>query len=216
MKFEIEGAGTVALSSPRVVLVGYSGRNADEVRAHIAELAEHGVPAPAEIPALWEVPTDLLSQEPKIEAPRSGTSGEAEPVLLFRSGEVFVTVGSDHTDRQLERTSMDLAKCAFPKVVGKRCWPLASVRAIWDRLVLRSDVESNGAWRRYQEASLEQLLEPEWFADRFGGVGDTVVFCGTVSALNGVDTAAEGFRASLYNPINRQQLSCLYRIGTRQ
>lgn len=215
MKFEIEGAEAVELRSPQIILVGYSGRNADEVRAHIDELAQHGVPAPAEVPAVWEVPTDLLRQEMMIEAPRSGTSGEAEPVLLLQAGQVFVTVGSDHTDRQLERTQMDRAKRAFPKIVARRCWPLNSARPAWDQIALSSDVEVNGQWRRYQEGFLSQLLQPEWFVERFGGREDTVIFCGTVPALHGMETAADGFRASLYNPVTRQQLSCLYRIRTR-
>ena len=214
MEFEIPGKTALELNCSRLAVVGYAGRNVAEVKAHIAELAQHGVPVPKEIPAVWDVPPESLSQATAIDARASGTSGEVEPVLLFHSSGVYVTVGSDHTDRELERTSMERAKAAFPKVVARQCWLLASVRSVWDQLELRSDIEIDGVWHRYQEGTLAQLLPLEWFVERFSDRVDTVAFCGTVSTLGGMETAATAFRISLRNPTNSQEIVWQYRIGS--
>ena len=195
----------------RLVLVGYSGRDQAAVQAHVEELLAHGVPAPAEVPAVWEVPASLLSSDAVVKVNGASTSGEAEPVLLLRDEGAFVAVGSDHTDRDLERTDMDAAKAACPKLVSRTAWTLASVRDEWDQIELRSDVLVDGEWRPYQRAVLGELLEPEWYISCFPA--PAVVFCGTVAAADGLVTNATAFRASLRRPSDGAVLVCEYEIG---
>jgi len=203
---------TLTLDGADLVLVGYSGRDTDAVRAHVAELAAHGVPAPAEVPSVWRVPSTLLTQSSAVVAEAGTTSGEVEPVLLLIGGEAYLTVGSDHTDRVLERTSMDGAKAACPKVLARACWPVAGVRAGWDAIALRSEIEVDGAWRPYQHGVLGALLPPEWYVERFAGARPAVVFCGTVPAPGGLVTDATRFRAVLEGgPAGR--IECEYAIG---
>jgi hypothetical protein len=57
---------------------------------------------------------------------------------VLAGGEVFVGVGSDHTDRALERLSIPAAKQACPKVAGTAVWRLDEVEDHWDRLELRA------------------------------------------------------------------------------
>ena len=194
----------------RLVLVGYSGRDRAAVQAHVDELARHGVPEPAEVPAVWEVPLALLAQTEVVRVGR-GTSGEAEPVIVVSDGDAWLTVGSDHTDRELERTSMDDAKRACQKVVARHRWKLPDDDA-WDRLVLRSSIEVDGRWEPYQESTLDALLPPSWFTSRFGGDGDVVVFCGTVATVGDLVTRATAFRAELEDPATAETLVCVYRI----
>jgi hypothetical protein len=196
----------------RLVLVGYSGRDQTAVQAHVDELLEHGVPAPDEVPAVWEIPVALATQAGKVTAPAGRTSGEVEPVLVASRGRVYVTVGSDHTDRELERDSMDAAKEACPKVLAERCWAVDDVRSRWDDLELTSTVCVDGDWRTYQRGSLGQLLPPEWFLERFTSEGDVVVFCGTVPAADGLETSASAFRATLTVPNGGPQLACQYDV----
>lgn len=191
----------------RLILVGYSGRDEAAVRAHVDELARHGVPAPAEVPAVWEVAVDLLTTDDEIKVLAGATSGEAEPVLILRDGEARLAVGSDHTDRDLERTDMDAAKRACPKVVSDASWPLP---ASWDDIELRSEVLVDGEWRPYQQSTLAALRPIEWFVERFGNDGDAVVFCGTVPVIGDLVTSAEGFRAELRR--DGGALRCEYKI----
>ena len=194
----------------RLVLVGYAGRDQAAVQAHVDELAAHGVPVPREVPAVWEVPASLLSSDAVVKVDGAATSGEAEPVLLLRDDGTFLAVGSDHTDRDLERTDMDAAKAACPKLVSPDFWALPDVRDEWDAIELRSDVLVDGGWRPYQQATLSELLEPEWYLSHFDA--PAVVFCGTVPAADGLVTDATAFRAELRRP-NGEVLRCEYEIG---
>ena len=93
------------------------GRDEAAVRRHIEELAAHGIDAPPATPIFWLLPNWLLTLAPATtQVHTAKSSGEVEPVLLrMPDGEVFVTVGSDHTDRDLERSSLLLAKLTCPK-----------------------------------------------------------------------------------------------------
>ena len=61
----------------------------------------------------------------------AGTSGEVEPVVVVAGGEYFLTVGSDHTDRDLERHDIAASKAACTKVIGTTCIPVSGI-AEWD------------------------------------------------------------------------------------
>lgn len=192
---------TITLENPHVVIVGFSGRDEAAVRLHVAELAAEGVPAPESVPAFWEVPSYLLTQDASIAVASEATSGEAEPVLVGADGEVFLTVGSDHTDRELERVSYEKAKLACPKVIARACRPAPDD---WDALMLRSRSERDGAWRTYQEAALAHLRPIAWFLERLGD--GSVMFCGTVPTIGGLETRATSFEAEL------DGMRCCYEI----
>ncbi|HUQ38819.1 MAG TPA: DUF2848 family protein [Acidimicrobiales bacterium] len=202
------------LREPHLVLVGYSGRDQAAVQAHVDELLRHGVPAPTKVPAIWEVPASLLSQQPDLVVRTDGTSGEAEPVIVVHGGRHYLTVGSDHTDRDLERIDMDEAKAACSKVLAPECWPLPGDDT-WDAIGLRSEIEVDGLWQLYQEATLASLLPPSWYLSRFVGEApttDTVIFCGTVATVGDLVTDATAFRATLTDAAGGRSLVCEYRI----
>ena len=125
--------GPVDLEDPLVAIVGYSGHDPSAVQVHLDELAAHGVPQPAVFPAVWELDASTLAPAGSIEADPARSSGEAEPVLMRAGGHWYVSVGSDHTDRELERSSMAAAKSSCPKVVASECWPLADVEGALGR-----------------------------------------------------------------------------------
>ena len=199
------------LRDAHVALVGYSGRDHAAVEAHIEELARLGVPRPPSVPAVWQVPAALLTHGPQVTVSSRDTSGEVEPVIVLRDGSAWLTVGSDHTDRGLERSSMEQAKAACAKVVATDSWPLPDDGS-WDRLRVRSSILVDGEWRPYQDAALSQMLPPSWFLDRFGGDGDAVVFCGTVPVLDQMVLDARAFEAQLEDPLTRRTLSLTYQV----
>src|SRR5204863_7241997 len=105
------------------------------VAAHIPELAAEGVPTPAQVPAFYPVPPDLLYQDGRaIVTAEPATSGEVEYALVVQGGEMWVAVASDHTDRAAERLDIALSKRACPKIVGRSVWRYADVAAHWDDL----------------------------------------------------------------------------------
>jgi hypothetical protein len=206
----------VALEDPQVVVAGFTGRDERSVEAHIAELVELGVPRPDTVPAFFTMPSSLLRVAPatvSVDAPQ--TSGEAEPVLVrLPSGELFVGVGSDHTDREVERRSLHDSKAACAKVVGPEVWPLADVAPYWDELELVGETGPEAA--AYQRSTLADLRRPEEILELVWADGadpgrPLVVFLGTVALEDGFryDSA---FRARLLDPRAGRELVCRYEV----
>ena len=96
----------LAFNYSRMINAGYVGKNQEEVRRHIEELAAKGIPGPKSIPVLFPVVCNALITDSEIEVYGNETSGEVEYVLcIVTEDEVYVGLGSDHTDRHLERLS---------------------------------------------------------------------------------------------------------------
>jgi hypothetical protein len=209
----------VPLEDPQVVVAGYTGRDPAAVQRHIAELAHHGVPAPETVPAFYPVGIELLATAPgPIDVAGGRTSGEAEPVIVrLPGGELYVTIGSDHTDRELEKTSIPLAKAACPKVMSTSLWPLAAVEDGWDDLVLASDVGPAGT--EYQRGTLAGLRRPREILAMIdvAGLADAgralVVFLGTVPLIGGDFSFAPRFRARLFDERTGRELVCEYEVS---
>ncbi len=108
---------------------GYAGRKQDEVAAHIAELAELGVPAPHTTPTLYPIAPYLAQQTDEVFVQHARTSGEAEWALIVTAHGVLLTVACDHTDRALEAHGVAWSKNAAPDVLGSRAWRLRSAGA---------------------------------------------------------------------------------------
>jgi hypothetical protein len=139
----------------RLTIAGFTGRDRQAVEDHITELRRLGVPAPDVSPSFYECDPGLLTTSDEIGVVGGQTSGEVEAVLVQCGHTLLLTVGSDHTDRELERTSIPEAKRACPKVIGRECVPVASIKD-WDSVVLESWID--GQNNPYQSGTLSQLL----------------------------------------------------------
>ena len=75
-----------ALNFPvrRLLMAGFTGRDQKVAMKHVKELREHGVEAPEKIPAFYAVPNHLVAVAGEIEVLGNQTSGEVEPVFLFK------------------------------------------------------------------------------------------------------------------------------------
>ena len=119
VKFKLQATGREADFVPRrIIIAGYTGRNQEEVRSHIRELAAQGIPAPAEIPTIFRATLDRLTMEGEVEVLGGAAAGEAEAVLLVNGDDIWVAVGSDYTDRELEKVNIAAAKQVCPKPVS--------------------------------------------------------------------------------------------------
>ncbi|MCK6471924.1 MAG: DUF2848 domain-containing protein [Planctomycetes bacterium] len=211
------GGAPVSFTARRLICLGYTGRDQAAVRAHIEELKHEGVPPPAQVPLVLPAPARILSQDEAIEVVSPRTSGEVEPVFFISGARVWVGVGSDHTDRALERHDILSSKQVCPKVVGRDVWAFEDVRKGWDCLQLKSwtggapDGESV-----YQDGLLARLLEPERLlelaSEAVGSRDGLVVFGGTVPVLGGEMRCESSFRAELCDPITGDSLRLAYRV----
>ncbi len=199
----------------RLVCCGWVGRDRAALQAHIDELAQLGVPAPTRVPIYMNFSTYLLSTDEEITVVSDRSSGEVEYVLLCRGGEIWVTVGSDHTDRDIESTSIPASKQMYAKVVAADCWPYAELRDHWGSLVLRCQVTREGQRTLYQEAALGEILSPD---DLLAGMPEppaadegVVVFSGTIATRGGL-VYGDAYELTLEDPVLARTIRTRYRV----
>lgn len=186
-----EGTKTLPVEVEHLYIAGFAGRDINATMAHIEELAEMGVPRPASIPSYYDNGTNLLVQDGKIQVVGKGSSGEVEFVVLRHAGELYVGIGSDHTDRDLESVDVPKAKQVCPKPVGKTLWKYEEVKDHWDELTMESWQVFDGETVLYQSGKAESLLPIETVAEgiwkeRGADLTNAVMFCGTVAAIGGI------------------------------
>jgi 2-keto-4-pentenoate hydratase/2-oxohepta-3-ene-1,7-dioic acid hydratase in catechol pathway len=201
----------------KVYCIGYSGRNQDKVMEHIKELAEIGVPKPVEIPALYPIRLSSLTQGSVIEVLGGKTGGEAEVVLIFgrTSEDIYVTVGSDHTDRELETVDINKSKQVCDKPFAKKAWLFRDLLDHWDQLILSSSVRINSEWVHYQEHTVQSILHPkniiEFLNHKNVKLSNAVFFSGTVPLKKGF-MFGDQFKMKLIDPVINDEISWEYEI----
>ncbi len=202
----------------RMVNAGYVGRDQNEVRRHIEELAEKGIPGPETTPTLYPVICRTLTTDSEIEVYSHETSGEVEYVLLVANEkEIYVGLGSDHTDRHLEETDIPRSKQICPNLISRRVWPLGEVVDHWDELILRSQVVKDGEKIRYQEGALALILSPAGLMDFVrskidGPLKEIVIFSGTLGMVTGEFVFGEAFMAELVDERLSRRLDLAYAV----
>ena len=212
-------AGAVKRFTARRLLAGgFTGRDPAEVEAHVAELALLGVPPPKYVPWIFVANPEMIQMGGTVWAYDDTSSGEAEYVLLIGRDDIFVCIGSDHTDRGLESLSIEKSKQVYPRVVSREVWSLDELLPRWDELRLRSRIDEGGQLTDYQDGTLAQLIRPEQLLSLIGsnlGAG-TVVFSGTLPVLGGHVRSAPRFEAELTDTDGRSLATLGYDVEVLQ
>ena len=203
----------------KVVNAGFAGRDQESVSKHIEELKKQGVLTPEHTPTLYPVSPYMVTQENSIYVLDEKTSGEAEYVLMIRNNDVYIGIGSDHTDRALEIDSIPKSKQIYPNVISREIWLLEDVRDVWDQLLLRSWVIIEEERRLYQNARLSALLKPDVLLSfvqsnsKDKSLDGSLIYSGTVPLLTSEMIFGEQFEVELLNPLNQMKLTCSYKIN---
>lgn len=197
--------------------VGYTGRDIEKTKEHIKELAEIGISEPEEIPMLYPVRTSSLMQDGSLEVLGNKTSGEAEIVIIFGDSEedVYVTVGSDHTDRALEEVDINLSKQICDKPFAQKAWKLNDIIDHWDSLELSSEMYIDGEWKPYQNDKITAILPYEEIKSYLNKTGvklkNGIFFSGTVPLVDGFKYGSK-FRMTFNDPIRNDNISTTYEV----
>ncbi len=195
---------------------GYAGRDQAAVWRHVEELADIGVPAPTRTPTLYALSSYLATNVDSIQVQHEKTSGEVEYVLFVGREEIFVTVGSDHTDRDLESRSVEWSKQSYPDLLGREVWRYQEVADHWDDLILRCWVIERGERRLYQEGPVAALLPPSiWLGkleDLFGVRPHNVVLMSGTIPSNGGISFADAYEMELHDPVLGRTIRHGYRV----
>ncbi|MBS4205470.1 DUF2848 family protein [Lederbergia citrea] len=200
-----------------VYCIGYAGRNIEKTMEHIVELEKIGVPRPEEIPTLYPVRKNSLNQTEEIEVLGGESSGEAEIVLVFGDSDddVYITVGSDHTDRSLETIDINQSKQICDKPIAQKAWKLNDVIDHWDDLTLTSQVHIDGEWQDYQRAKINEIIpldEISSFLKKKNALKkNSVVFSGTVPLLEGFKYGS-GFKMAFIDKVRNDEIHAEYAI----
>jgi len=190
-----------------LVIAGWTGRDEAALRKHIKELAEIGVKPPKTTPIFYRVSATLLTTAGEIQVSGPDTSGEVEFVLLAKPDGLWVTVGSDHTDRKAETIGVSLSKQLCAKVIARDAWRYDDVKDHWECLMLRSWADGEP----YQEGPVTAMRSPEELLSRYPLRPGWVMFCGTLAAKGGI-RPAQVFRMELEDPVRKRKLAHEYRI----
>lgn len=206
LALDIEGdcaTRTLTLTASSLVIAGWTGRDKAATEHHIAELEALGVQRPPQVPTYYRSAASRLTTRGEIEVIGSASSGEVEPVMIRHDGQLYVGVGSDHTDRKLETHGVALSKQICDKPIAATVWPYDDVAGHWDALVLRSYATIDGQRTLFQDGGTRALIHIQELMDgyRAGGLAEgAVMFGGTIPAIGGVRPASR-FEGELYDPV---------------
>lgn len=208
-----KGQERISLQPAALIVAGWTGRDEAALRHHIEELAAIGVPRPSSVPVFYRNSVLNLTQSATLEVLGPDSSGEVEPVVVAHGGKLYLTVGSDHTDRKAETMGIALSKQLCAKPVGTTLWPLEEIADHWDQLKLRSFATIDGKRVTYQNGTLAGMRSPSDLIARYGQAltEGTVMFCGTLGAIGGIRPASR-FEMELEDPVLSRTLHHAYDI----
>jgi hypothetical protein len=198
----------------RLTIAGWAGRDQAAIEHHIAELAELGVKRPSTTPCFYRLGAELLTQAEQIDVVGAKSSGEAECVLLQTEAGLLVTIGSDHTDREVEAYGVTVSKQVCPKPLARDAWRLDDVAGHWDQLELRAYALARGERRVYQQGSVAALLPAAELLARAPLSQHAAMFCGTLAVQGGIVGMADGdaLELELHDPVLKRTLCHAYRV----
>lgn len=205
----------LAVTPARVYNLGSATVDASSAVAHQEEVADVGVRIAFDIPAprIYPMAVSSITTDVAIGVHSTTTSGEAEIVLVVQDGELFVGVGSDHTDRELERTSIIWSKQYSPSALGTRVWRWADIEARWGTLLLESTVDGE----LYQSSLASVFLAPPKIlailAERVTSLPDSyLVYCGTYTSIAKKIRFGDRWTATLRDPDAGDRIDVAYDV----
>ena len=212
---DTQGTSEITINFDLLIAVGFAGRDLKKTQEHIDELAEIGVRPPSKIPMLYVCQTQCLTRTDEIQVVGRETSGEVEYVIVLKDGEIFIGLGSDHTDRGLEKVGIFKAKQICAKPMAPVLWRYSEIKTHWDSIQIRSWQTKDGREFPYQDGTLEAILTVEqvlaYVEEEYPDLRNAVLFSGTVPVLNGFEFG-DSFRAQLHDPVLGRVITQNYAI----
>lgn len=217
MEFTVQGTGR-SIQVPVGVIFngGYAGTNQDLVREHIEELAKVGVPAPTTTPTLYPLSNYLATTSDKIQVQHGETSGEVEYCVIWHQGKKYVTVVSDHTDRNLENYSVPKSKQACPNVFAPHVWDWEEVKEHFGELQLKCWITRDGKRELYQDAACKAMLLPGDWKEKFEKIGvdkdNNIFLSGTINTVNNTLIFGDYYEIQMHDPILNRTINHSYTV----
>jgi hypothetical protein len=198
-------------------IASWTARNRAAMEDRLLELERLGVPRPPSLPMFYRISRARATTASAIEVLGEETTGEAEFVLLRLDNRLWIGVGSDHTDRNVESQSAALSKQLCCKPLCSEFWELDEISAHWEKLRLRSFVTTSiGVRETYQDGSVAAMLPPHELVALWESAAtvpdSSLLFCGTLQT-NGPIRPAAHFDFELEDPVLGRVLSHGYDVA---
>ena len=167
----------------------FSSRDVEGMRRRLDARLEHDghySSATRSNPSIFRIGRYLLTQSSEFEVQGPLTGGESEVVAIRTGGEVFISVGSDQCDRELDPIFPDKPKQMCPHPIASVAWPYDEVREHWDSLKIYSHLVVRGHTVPFQDSTLSTLVDLEYLMAMpvVKALTDPMVlFCGSASVL---------------------------------
>ena len=185
-----KGSQSLSIDIHRMFNVGGTMRDPKVFKRHLAEMAKEGITGPKTVPPLMPLGEWTLTTRDNFTVHSDKCSGEVEYVLLHLNSQWFIGAGSDHTDRDLEKSSIVWSKQVAPNVLAPTIWPLEEIKDHFDDIILESDVGKGTNTRPYQRTTLATFWDPDEMLRRISkripkweGL-NYLFFSGTVPTVN--------------------------------
>lgn len=132
-------------------------------------------------------------------------------MILRAHGQLWLGLGSDHTDRELEAVSVASSKQACPKPIASELWLLADASDHLDHLELRCEILEDGQWVLYQAGPLSTICPLTDLIDAAQLNEGGAMLCGTLGAIGGVRPSSS-YKISLHDPVLRRTMRLGYGV----
>jgi hypothetical protein len=210
-----EGRKELRVDFDKVLAIGFAGRDQVKAMEHIHELEKLGVKAPESIPVLYPVADLLVTDEDYIQVLGDKSSGEAEFLIILQGGKIYIGLGSDHTDRDLESVSIAKSKQICAKPLSNEVWLYDEVKDHWDELKLVSWQVQNEKEVKYQEGKVSEILRVEKIIEEvsktYSDTDNMIMFSGTVPLLDGF-VYGDSFRCELQDEVLQRKIAHEYKV----
>jgi len=161
------------------------------------------------LPLYYRASNLLVTQDNLVEVVGEGSSGEVEPLIIKSGGKLFLGIGSDHTDRELEVQSVAFSKQICPKPVSNQLWDFEEVKDHIDQLEMQSWLDEGMGWTLYQTGTLAAIRPLIELIEKADLKENSAMLCGTFAAIGGVRKTPK-FKMSLVDPILGRTLEAQY------
>jgi len=216
LDFTIDGADKVeqrSMTVSRVYNLGFTIRDKAKMQRHLDEVEGVHVDWPQRPPIIFPISAWATITADDVPVQYDRTSGEIEIVMVVDGDELYVTCGSDHTDRKLEATDIPWGKQVAPNIVAPTLWRWADVADHWDEVQMESYVDGE----LYQKASVAEFWTPTEMVDSVQGRisevdGARIFFSGTVVSVNEQLDFGRGWSLRMIDPVTGKTIRHDYRV----
>lgn len=198
--------------------LGFTIRDAAQMQEHLDEVAKEGVTPPVcdDPPIIFPISPWAWLTGTDCEVQTTHTSGEVEILMIDTEDELFVGVGSDHTDRKLEAVDIPWSKQVAPNVIAPVVWPWSEVADHWDECTLDSWVVDDGQRIHFQHASVSEFWTPTDMvagaARRIPALRPRAFLSGTVVSIGHTLSYGRHWELRLHDPVLGRTIEHAYDV----